>query len=375
MTFNGTRINASPGFGTGDAPFINYNTTIDISDNLTKIWGKHTIKGGIYMQRSRKDQTSFANFNGSYNFGDNPSNPYDTGFGFSNALLGVYNTFNQAANHINGQYRYWNIEGFVQDTWKITSHVTLDYGMRMAWYQPQFDSSLQSSTFIPSPVAGCEGAAPLSRRRSTRRPALRSAFDSVTNTYLPVLRYRPRSSRTAADPFNGICQSTNCPSGKYLMENRGIQWGPRFGVAWDITGKQNIVFRTGGGIYYDRVQGNRTFDMVTNPPEAVSPTLNQNLVSTINPNNVLLGPSALDAVDPTGKVPTVYQYQSSFQFRLPQNSLLDVPMSARRAVTSPTTGTSTSTLSDSASSRRIRITTAGAPDHVCWATIACRPTS
>ena len=42
-----------------DAPFVNYNTTIDISNNLTKVYGKHTIKGGIYLQRSRKNQTSF----------------------------------------------------------------------------------------------------------------------------------------------------------------------------------------------------------------------------------------------------------------------------------------------------------------------------
>src|SRR5215472_766586 len=64
--------------------------------------------------------------------------------------------------------------------------------------------------------------------------------------------------------------------------------------------------------------------MVTNPPEAVSPTLNQNLVSTINPNNILLGPSGVDAVDPTGKIPTVYQYQASIQYRLPSNISLDV---------------------------------------------------
>jgi hypothetical protein len=89
VTFNGTRISASPSLGTGDAPFVNYNTTIDITDNLTKIWGKHIIKAGIYTQRSRKDQTSFGNFNGSYNFGDNPNNPFDSGFGFSNALLGA----------------------------------------------------------------------------------------------------------------------------------------------------------------------------------------------------------------------------------------------------------------------------------------------
>ncbi len=102
VSFNGNRITATPAFGTGNAPFVNYNTTIDISDNLTKVWGKHTIKTGLYMQRSRKDQTAFANNNGSYNFGDNNSNPCDTGFGFSNALLGVYNTLLPGKRSRNG---------------------------------------------------------------------------------------------------------------------------------------------------------------------------------------------------------------------------------------------------------------------------------
>ena len=322
VTFNGTRISASPGFGSGDAPFINYNTTIDTSDNLTKIWGRHTIKGGVYMQRSRKDQTSFANFNGSYNFGDNPSNPYDSGYGFSNALLGVYNTFNQAANHINGLYRYWNIEGFLEDTWKVTPRVTLDYGIRTAWYQPQYDAGLQSSTFVPS-LWQASQAPRLYTPAINPANNTRSAYDATTKTYLPAFDIGLEVPNSG-NPFNGICQSTNCPNGKYLMQDRGLQWGPRFGVAWDVTGKQNIVFRAGSGIYYDRIQGNRTFDMVTNPPEAVSPTLNQNLVSSINPNNILLGPSSLDAVDPTGKIPTTYQYQAGFQFRLPQNTSLDV---------------------------------------------------
>ncbi|HMJ63146.1 MAG TPA: hypothetical protein VK493_15350, partial [Bryobacteraceae bacterium] len=232
-----------------------------------------------------------------------------------------YNTFSQASAYINGQYRYSNIEGFVQDTWKVTPRLTLDYGLRVAWYQPQYDSSIQASTFLPNLWSA--GNAPQLYLPAVQpgTTQTRVAYNPITNTYSPSPNIGLEIPNTGI-PFQGICQAATCVS-KYLFKNRGPQWGPRFGIAWDPTGEQRIVIRTGAGIYYDRIQGNRIFDSVGNPPEAVTPTLNQNLVTTIDPKNVLLGPPQLMAADPTGKIPTTYQYQFSVQTRLPWSMMLD----------------------------------------------------
>ena len=316
--FGGNNLANSPTFGSSDAPFINYNTTIDITDSLTKVWRSHIIKAGFYMQRSRKDQTSFGAFNGSYNFGDQGgptgANPLDTGYGFSNALLGVYQSFNQAQHHINGLYRYWNIEQYVQDTWKVTPRLTLDYGLRAAWYQPQYDAGLQASTFELSQWNPAQ-APKLYQPAVNPANNTRSAYDPIAKTYLTA-NYIGLMIPGSGNTTNGICQAGTCVN-KYLTQDRGLQWGPRFGIAWDVTGKQDFVIRTGGGIYYDRIQGNRTFDTVTNPPEAFSVTQNYGYAQQLNPATAVLSPPSAVEVDPTGKIPTTYSYQFSVQKRLP----------------------------------------------------------
>jgi len=321
FNFAGTNITSAfaPNFtSVGDAPFVNYNTVINISDNITRVMGPHTIKSGVFMERSRKNQSSFGNSNGFYNFGDTTANPFDTGFGFANAAMGVYQTMDQAVNYINGEYRYWNIEGFVQDTWKVTPRLTLDYGMRISWYQPQYDASEQASTFVLSKWDPAQAP-------RLYQPALingvRSAYDPVTGQVLPSYDIGLEVPGTG-NPFNGIVQAGKGYS-RYLQDDRGPQWGPRFGVAWDVTGKQNLVVRAGGGIYYDRFQGNRVFDMVRNPPEGLDPTLTYGFAQNINPNNVILSPPTLYAADPVGKLPTTYNYQFSIQSRLPWSLILD----------------------------------------------------
>lgn len=319
MGFGGTRLANSPSFGANNAPFVNFNDTLDINSNTTRIIGSHTLKFGGYFQKSRKDQTSFANANGNWNFGDNPGNPFDTRFGYSNALLGVYNSVTQARAYANGQYRYINLEGFIQDTWKITRRLTLDYGMRFVWMQPQYDAGQIVSSFLPSNFD------------INRAPRLYfpggpggTAIDLATGNTVPGLN-AGRLVPGSGDLLNGIIQPGKGGT-KYLMRDRGVLLGPRFGMAWDIFGNQRSVLRLGGGIFYDRFQGNRVFDLLTNPPTVLQPTLNFGLVRDIAPIganlNVPIGPPNLVMSDPTGVPPRVYNFSVGVQNKLGETGII-----------------------------------------------------
>lgn len=319
FNFNGTRVTNSPTFGTNNAPFVNYNDTSDFVSNTTRIFSRHTLKFGGYVQFSRKDQTSFAAANGSYNWGDNPNNPFDTNFGYSNALLGVYNNFTQAGAYANGMYRYNNVEWYFQDTWKVTRRLTFDFGVRFAWIQPQFDRSRQVSSFRPE-LFNPARAVRLYQNANIGGSAV--AFDPVTGEIQPsfaVGRLVPNSG----DLLNGIVRPDR-EVNKYLMEDNGIHWGPRFGMAWDIFGDQKTVFRLGGGIFYDRYQGNRVFDLLRNPPTVVEATLNFGRAADINPASALIGPPGLTMADPTGVVPRVYNFSAGIQREVFGGTILDI---------------------------------------------------
>jgi hypothetical protein len=320
FAFNGSRLANTASFGTNDAPFHNYNTTLEWIDNISKVWNQHTLKAGLYIQRSRKDQTSFANANGSYDFSDDASNPLDTGFGFANAALGVYRNFTQASKYATGQYRYTNIEVYLQDTWKVSRRLTLDYGLRVYLVQPQFDSSLQTSNFFSDRYNPAD-ATHLYRPTLGPDGKMVIAIDPVTGQTAPgtsVGKLVPNSGNL----LNGIALAGKDVT-KYLQEYRGPQWGPRLGFAWDATGKQTIVVRGGGGIFYDRSQGNNVFDELTNPPTTFAPTLVNGFASQINPSNLLLAPSSLSGLDFRGKVPTTYNFSFGIQYKLPFQFVLD----------------------------------------------------
>jgi hypothetical protein len=312
--------------------WLNLNRTTDVSVSLTKVWGRHTLKTGYYNHYSFKAQnrgTGGLNFGGpgAMNFANNTSNPIDSGFGFANAALGIINSYTQMSRFMEGSFIYNNREAYIQDNWKVSSRLTLDYGMRFVHQQPQYDELGQSANFLPEEwnpaqapvqyVAGCaNGVYPCAGNNRQAMHPQTGAFLG-TGSALFIGQLVPNTGNLT----NGIFLA-----GQGIVET-SYKWptlalAPRFGFAYDITGDQKLIVRGATGLFYDRPDGNSIYGLVANPPNSSAVTINfgqlQNLTSTI------AGPPALTVYEYDSKLPSSIQWSTGMQMALPWSSVIDV---------------------------------------------------
>jgi hypothetical protein len=332
--FEGGRVGrVQPGyFATSYGPFTNANTTYDAVVALTRLFGPHTGKLGVYFQRSEKRQSTFAPFNGVISFVDGTGSQYDTGFAYANAATGAFTEYTQASKYALADWRYDNLEWYAQDTWKAGRRLTLDYGVRFYWLTPQWDTTLQSSNFLPerfdpsqaatlyAPV--CIGSYPCSGgNRRGMDPRLAGQTPTLANTVDQrfIGRLTPDSNR-----FNGSFQAGQ-GIGDQLQSGSALRVSPRFGFVYDVSGRGTTIVRGGGGVFYDRPQGNTVFDLVGNAPGALTSTLQfgrlQDLATASgDPYPTLsLHPTAFDF-----KPPKVYAWNVGVQRKLVHAITLDV---------------------------------------------------
>ena len=234
--FPDTGIDFANGFRLGRPFFIPvvYNDTrVQLLDNITVSAGNHLFKVGAELNAVKSNQTFIGFANGRVIFGsvtgfinyatrgrnyvecsngtNNTTGACPTGSSISGPIAlylqqaGVGGlTVEQSGTQTLGQT---DVGLFIQDTWKPTPRLTLNYGVR-------WEGEKQ-----PDPIT-----------------------DPSTVFYAPL-----------------IGKTVTTPSGRYTFPSNGKipsdygMFQPRFGLAWDVNGDGKSVFRMSAGQYYARV--------------------------------------------------------------------------------------------------------------------------
>ncbi len=311
----------SPTIFIAGMPYDNENPGVNWTDNVAKVTAKHTLKFGIFIETSFKRQTGTIVNNGRIDFSRDSSNGGDTGWAFSNALLGNYKTFDQSNTYRKGYYHYQTYEWYGQDNWKLRPNLTVDFGVRFSIIKPWYEEKNQVSSFLQS-------AYDPSKRVSLYQPTLvsnvRSALNPLTGQTYPAALIGAIVPNSG-DPFNGMVVGGVNGVAPGMMKGSGVLIGPRFGLAWTPAGAgSKTVVRLGGGVFYEREMGAPIIGQISYPPGLVTPKIYYGNLNDIARSSGTLFPLMTAGFSPDGKIPTVYNFNLTVQRELAGKVLMDV---------------------------------------------------
>jgi hypothetical protein len=207
----------------------------NIGDNFSKVWGKHTVKFGVFSQRTKNNQTAtnpttngaiqdyyyggagsyFADYNGTYPDGSPAyGNPhFNSGNALANFFEGQIQDWHQQNFNPYTNLYFWDTDFYAQDQWRITSNASITFGLRVAKL-----GAWQDKHGIGAAIWN---------------PALyTSAYNATTNP-LPGITWHGINSGI---PNAGV-------------SNPPVYVEPRFGFAVDLFKNGKTIVRGGAGIY------------------------------------------------------------------------------------------------------------------------------
>ena len=97
--------------------------------------------------RSRKNQDNPPQINGAFTF-SNARTPTSSN-GVADALLGDFQQYQEYSGTRQGWYRFWQVEPYVQDDWKVSRRLTVNFGVRWSYMQPQYSALNNTVQFLP----------------------------------------------------------------------------------------------------------------------------------------------------------------------------------------------------------------------------------
>ena len=214
-------------------PFIRLHKLWQIAYQISHSMGNHSIRYGAEYRHYRMDITDDAGPQGSLTFNGQYSKN-----AIADMLLGFPSaTSNLIGPELNDELS-WQLAGYVQDDWRVSRRLTINLGIRYEYQAPDTSTGNVMGGFVP---------------------ALGKAVQVGTNGLPDGFRY-----------------------------NYYKNFAPRFGFAFDPTGKGKTSIRGGYGIYYESLTHN-----VFQPSGFTSYPISQQGVftaSTTTPNILLSNP-------------------------------------------------------------------------------------
>jgi hypothetical protein len=224
ITFNNFAIGV-PQVSTGQ-----FNNSFQILDNFTKVIGTHSIQFGGQFHYDQINERNLAAENGQYSFTGG-----ETGIDFADFLIGAPDSLTQASPQLlDSRSKYYAL--YAQDSWRATSTLVLNYGLRWEASMPWYDTQNKIETIIPGEQSVVFPGAPTGW--------VVPGDAGVPRTLAPT-QWRNFSPRL------GLAYSPGSSDGL-------------LGALFGGPGKTSI--RIGGGLYYTSVEDLSQFLEVGDPP-------------------------------------------------------------------------------------------------------------
>ena len=295
----------------GGVPLFAFNDSESLSETLSKVSGNHTLKFGGLIEKAGKFQNQSGPVEGQIEYEGGGNNHgggnavFTSGNAFANLYSGVINGIDQATNIPSGKFKFWNYEGYAQDSWKFRSNITVEFGTRISKYTNNAEQTGLGVAFSTT------------------------AYKRGLGAFLNNDPTKP----------NGILSEKNgtLPKGIYA-KSPPLLFAPRLNIAWDVFKDGSTVLRGGAGVFYNRVQGNYQYGVLTTPPNLLTlhadswgtgqPITLDNLAQ-YNPitNPGTLSRPSLYTQDPdprSNRIPRVVTTSLSVARRLPFQNVLEV---------------------------------------------------
>jgi hypothetical protein len=279
-----------------------HNDALQFSDKVTKIAGAHGLKFGFSAERGRKQQPFQNDEMGYLEF--DPWATGGTGNALADMLTGRLATYRQGTQIPEGRWKYWNLDGFAQDSWKLKSNFTLEFGVRGGYWTNNQESQELGGYFDPT----------------FYNPSKGTFLDPGTYKQLNGWRY----ASLGQAPLGGV-------------GNRSPFVMPRVNVAWDVTKDGKNVIRGGVGVFYNRNMGNLEYDYLRIPPTSYQVSINSSAASNLG-NGLGLTYDTIRQLDWTTRVdtlpintlnpdsstwPKTYSFSTSYARRIFFNQVLE----------------------------------------------------